>query len=107
MNLTQYLLGKLAEEATEVAQMALKCQKFGLSDEFEGKVNSERLRGELDDLNAILELLSRHKRFNYIPPPCQNSAHKKVLKWAQYSADIGLLNRISVQNLKIIVKGES
>ena len=106
MNLTQYLLGKLAEEASEVAQMALKCQQFGLSDEYNGEVNSERLMCELDDMQSIIGLLARAEAFTYTPPTYQHSAHKKVLSWAQYSADIGLLHYSAVDKLKIIVEGK-
>ncbi len=55
----QFLLTKLAEEACEVAQMALKTQQFGLREIKQGetKNNFERLRDELVDLFTILELL--------------------------------------------------
>lgn len=52
MNARQYILMKIAEEATEVAQRALKAQQFGLDQTEPGKTqnNAERLEGELLDL---------------------------------------------------------
>ncbi len=109
MNLTQYLLGKLAEEAAEVAQMALKCQQFGLTDNYQGETNSDRLTGEIRDFLVILRLLRRIEAYTYLAPKDDKIAGSelaKILHWAQYSADIGLLNRASVNNLKIIVEGK-
>lgn len=52
MTITQHLLGKLAEEGSEVAQIALKTQQFGLSEKCPGQPfdNAERTHQELDDI---------------------------------------------------------
>lgn len=103
MNLTQYLLGKLAEEAAEVAQMALKCQQFGLHDQYKEELNSERLRAELNDLMAVIELLNEASDLAYKAP--NNFAHKNkiIMEWAEYSCNIGLLNHTSIARLKAII----
>lgn len=60
MNREQYLLGKIAEEAAEVAQIALKAQQFGF-DSFHpddpDTTNLDLLRGELNDLLAVVGML--------------------------------------------------
>lgn len=57
MNHEQYHLGKIAEEAVEVAQRALKAQQFGLLEIQDGQslTNLERLIGEFHDLFITLE----------------------------------------------------
>lgn len=59
MNKQQYLLIKLAEEASEVAQIALKTAQFGLHETYPGqpKSNIDRVLAEVTDLLAILEML--------------------------------------------------
>lgn len=55
----QYLLTKLAEEAAEVQQRALKMMQFGRDEIQEGqnKTNRQRLTEEIRDMGAVLELL--------------------------------------------------
>lgn len=59
MTLTQYHLIKIAEEAAEVAQIALKCAHFGLSEKQPGQdlTNAERVYAELNDLLAMVHQL--------------------------------------------------
>jgi hypothetical protein len=61
MNYNQYLLIKLAEEASEVAQAAIKCSLFGYDGvdprEVNGKTNFEKLMYEILDLQAVAELI--------------------------------------------------
>jgi NTP pyrophosphatase (non-canonical NTP hydrolase) len=68
MNRLQYLLTKLAEEASEVAQIALKTQQFGLEEICPNLpyTNKERIYQELDDLNGVLEMLALEFDFQYI-----------------------------------------
>lgn len=67
MDYEQYLLGKLAEECAEVGQRALKAAQFGLDEVQPGQAldNAERLHAELDELQAIVELLNVHHGLNY------------------------------------------
>lgn len=55
MNRQQYLLGKLAEEASEIAQIALKAQQFGLDSvcPYNGETNKALLNKEYNDLWAV------------------------------------------------------
>lgn len=58
MNRLQFLLTKLAEESSEIAQAALKAQQFGLHADFQGKTNLEALRFEFNDLLTICKMLN-------------------------------------------------
>lgn len=62
MTKTQYLLVKLAEEAAEIAQIALKTAHFGVHEkEHEaGPDNIERVRKEITDLRAVVRMLEEH-----------------------------------------------
>lgn len=94
MNRQQYLLNKLAEEATEVAQQALKAAQFGL-DEAEPeqrKSNAERCHDEIDDMLGVIEMLNEEFGFNFQSQMDRRWAKKdKVNKYAAYSAELGLL----------------
>ena len=60
MTREQYLLGKLAEEALEVAHMALKCVQFGLAEvgPDQDLTNLARLNNEIVDYEGVLQMLS-------------------------------------------------
>ena len=78
MNLTTYLLIKIAEEAAEVAQMAAKTAVFGLNEVYAvvGKSNAERLADELRDLMTVVEMLNDHADPVFPVHPDQTSAAK-------------------------------
>lgn len=58
MNREQFLLGKIAEEAGEVTQIAIKAQQHGLSRAFTKEdTNIERIVSELNDLLAVVIML--------------------------------------------------
>lgn len=83
MTREQYLLVKLAEEASEVAQRALKASQFGVDEVQKGQEqnNAERLYDELNDLNGILALLNSHvSGFAYTPDPEAIKAKRNKLK---------------------------
>ncbi len=91
MNLEQFLLTKLAEECSEVAQIALKSQQFGL-DEVYGKIgvsNRQRVYDELNDLLGVVGLLNEIG-FGYSPDEEAMQAKKvKVREYLEYSRDLG------------------
>jgi len=58
----QYLLGKLAEEASELAQIAIKAQQFGMDRVFgrqngDALSNFERVSAEFNDVLGIVQML--------------------------------------------------
>lgn len=60
MNYNEYLLSKIAEEASEIAQIAIKTQVFGFNSvdpRENGENNLEKLEKELLDLLAVVQLL--------------------------------------------------
>ena len=62
MKYEKYLLIKLAEEASEIAQAAIKCSLFGYESkdprETDGETNLIKLQKELLDMTAVLLELS-------------------------------------------------
>ena len=95
MNQLQHLLTKLAEECSEVAQIALKTSQFGPTEVMPGQPlnNFERCHQELDDLWAMVEMLNDQYGFSY----CQSrerieSKKEKVRKYLGYSIHLGLVD---------------
>jgi NTP pyrophosphatase (non-canonical NTP hydrolase) len=89
MNKVQYLLTKLAEEAAEVAQAALKAQQFGFHSEYNGETNLERLQTELNDMATIVELINIHRQeawLNFVP---SSDKKRKVEYYYNESKNLG------------------
>lgn len=91
MNLSEYLLTKLGEEANEVGQRTSKAQCFGLDEKQEGQdlTNAERLNYELNDLFATLDILHEYGIFKFRADlDAQARKKKKILKYMIYSRDV-------------------
>jgi hypothetical protein len=89
--LVQYYLDKVAEEAAEVAQIALKASQFGLSEIQSGKIetNAQRMYAELNDLSAMVHRLgevSKGEFFFDIGQPDHVAIAKKLAKVEHYLA---------------------
>ncbi|ARK89686.1 hypothetical protein BOC42_00420 [Burkholderia pseudomallei] len=99
MTLTQYYLVKLAEEASEVAQIALKSAHFGLSERHPERTetNAERIYAELNDLLAMVHRLGEVScgEFQFdIGMPDHIAIAKKLNKvehYLAYSRSLGLV----------------
>lgn len=94
MNRLQYLLNKLAEEAAEVGQIALKTSQFGMDECLANQPydNRARIHQELDDLMAIVELLNNEFNFEYVGNIARRKVKKdKVEHYYQYSVQLGLV----------------
>jgi len=99
MTKTQHLLCKIAEEAAEVGQMAMKCQQFGLDEVWEDNpdgpsTNIERLRAELIDLIAVKHMLAEafdtsSKAGDMIS--AVNKKQEKVRRYLKYSQELGMV----------------
>lgn len=63
----QFLLMKLAEEATEIAQIALKTAQFGMLEKHPDLPlnNKERIHLELNDLLAVVDELNSWSQFGF------------------------------------------
>jgi len=93
MTRLQYLLGKLAEEAGEAAQMALKCQQFGMDEVQPGREesNKERLHAEMNDFNGLIMMLNHEFNLDYTPSvPAMQRKRDKVNRYYDLSAAMGL-----------------
>lgn len=96
MNRTQLLLAKLAEEAAEVSQIALKSAQFGLEERLAGQpyTNAERVNQELTDLMAIVQMLNEEFGLGFVLDPQRVLAKMaKVNHYANYSASLGLVDQ--------------
>lgn len=81
MNKVQYLLCKLAEEASEVSQIALKSQQFGLEETYIDESNRERICNELNDLLGVVEVLNKYGLHYY---PDEVAIKNKEIKMENY-----------------------
>lgn len=97
MTVHQYFLLKLAEECAEVQQRALKQMQFG-KDENQAQgpsttkieaTNAQRLRGEINDLLAVIDCLIDIGEVPEISPweleQAKNLKKEKLLKYLNYS----------------------
>lgn len=94
MNAVQHALGKLAEEAAEVAKIALKAQQFGLNEIKPGsdQTNAERINEELNDVIASIEKLN-DLGLGFVPDMKKISAkQEKVLQYLSYSVELGMVD---------------
>lgn len=91
MNHTQYLLVKLAEEASEVAKAALKAAQFGLGavNPVTDKTSFESLSDELNDLHAIIKMLNIETNMNYF---VDTKAVKDKIEKVEYYKNISIEN---------------
>lgn len=99
MDRQQYLLTKLAEEASEVAQIALKTQQFGYDEKRPEQpfTNRERIHQELVDLITIVLMLNEETElgFNFDSEEEEGGVSQselkraKVNKYYEYSRKLG------------------
>jgi NTP pyrophosphatase (non-canonical NTP hydrolase) len=94
LNRQQLLLVKLAEEASEVAQIALKTVQFGAHETCPGLLqdNFERVNAELQDLFAVVQILNDEFDLGFVSDETLVKLKTlKINKYAQYSRDLGLV----------------
>ena len=95
MSYEQFLLLKLAEEASEIAQIALKTAQFGMLETIPG--GSERIHSELNDLHGIVSLLNDHTSFGYqVNDYAIEAKRLKIFKYLTYSVNLGNVDKDSV-----------
>lgn len=84
MNANEHLLQCLSEECSEVAHRVSKALRFGLGDIQSGQElnNAQRIRQELNDLQAVIELLDDSGVIS--KTPCTDAITAKKLKVAKY-----------------------
>lgn len=94
MNRLQFLLMKLAEEASEVSQIALKNVQFGTDERYGSLTNAERCHNELNDLLTIVSMLNKECDFGFQ----ENKDHQitkrsKVDYYYGYSKHLGMVKK--------------
>ena len=101
MNYQQYLLVKLAEEASEVAQMAIKCSLFGYDSvdprEDTGETNALKLYKEMLDFSAVIDELDELDGVIDIDFNPDDYIDMKRLK-LQYYYDVHTLSELKKHN---------
>ena len=82
MNLHQHFLLKLIEECNEVSIEVSKIILFRADNVKPGEelTNLERCHKELDDLNAVIEVLNENHYFNYVPNMDNINSKKEKLR---------------------------
>ena len=93
MTLEQYLLTKLAEEAAEISQIALKTAQFGVHERYKpsGLTNIQRVEQEYNDLIAIVSMLK--EECNIVIKTDEDkikSKKSKVFHYLNYSRNLCL-----------------
>lgn len=94
MNLQQLMFLKLSEESDEVGQECSKIMQFGMDEVYApvGVSNRDRLRRELQDLFAIVQILNEDFGLDFVPSPeAVEVKRAKILHYANYSHSLGLL----------------
>jgi len=92
MNRKEHLMTILTEECAEVQQAVTKALRFGLN---EGRdietTNADRLKAELNDLWAIVEMLNAEGFDLHLDTVLREAKKHKVEKYLLYSAECGTL----------------
>lgn len=92
MDRLQLLLCKLAEEAAEVSQVALKAQQFGLSEKHadQNATNSHLIQKELTDLVAVVLMLNDEFEFGFeLDEIAMNLKRHRINQYAKRSLALG------------------
>lgn len=93
----QFLLMKLAEEATEIAQIALKTAQFGMTEKHPDLPlnNKERIHLELNDLLAVVDELNSWAQFGFKEDyAAKINKIEKLNKYLGYSIQLGKVENV-------------
>lgn len=97
MTRKEHLLIIFAEECNEISQRATKALRFGINEIQEGqsKSNSERIKYELNDLFAVMEMLQEEEMLPHImyDRDMVKLKRDKIEKYFKYCEEIGTLNK--------------
>ena len=96
MTYEQLMYLKLSEECSEVVKECSKIIQFGADGVYvaNGTSNKERLKGELKDLFSVVGILNRKYALGFeFNPDDYKEKEEKILKYAEYSVSLGMLNK--------------
>lgn len=97
MNETEYLLSLVAEECAEVAQRAIKAQRFGAFELQEGQDlnNAKRIIYELSDLLTVVKMLQERCVLPSVlfdmETQFTKAKREKIKKYMEYARSCGTL----------------
>lgn len=108
MNTEQYLLARVAEEANEVSQRALKAQLFGLDEVQPGQPynNAARLRQEYADLYACLDALTEYSGYpvDTIQSGEPRAKREKLARFAQIAFEQGQISEDTLKDIQELAR---
>lgn len=92
LNVEQYLLTTLAEEASEVAQEASKCIRFTCThtNPVTKVINIDKLEVEIRDLMTLIHMLEKHLDIKFNKEPSMKK-EDSVLHYMNVSTRLGAL----------------
>lgn len=95
MTFDQLLLTQLMEECSEVIKEAAKVNRFGLRDckypGWEKPTNEERLQNELNDLEAVIEMIRQRLELP-LSLTALDKKKGKIIHFMEYSRSVGVLD---------------
>jgi NTP pyrophosphatase (non-canonical NTP hydrolase) len=104
MTIRQYYLDKLMEECAEIIQVASKQIQFGgmsAHPRLGGESNRDRLRSEINDLLAVVDVLMNLGELREIHPQdllkAKDAKQWKMLKWLERAQELGNVERYEDQ----------
>ncbi len=99
----QHLLTKLAEEGSEISQIALKTVQFTMNEKREGQpfTNKERIHQEINDLLGVIRILNRDHNFQYVLPDMVNDHNGTMTEFEFIDARAANNAAISAKEEKI------
>lgn len=92
MSNEQFMLLKLSEEAIEVSKECSKAIQFGMDEIYPaiGITNRDRIRAELQDLFAIIQIMNEDCGLDFVPSQeAVEIKRSKLQHYQQYSRDLG------------------
>lgn len=97
----QHMLTKLAEEGSEISQIALKSVQFKLEEKRPEQpyTNKERVIQEINDLMGVIRVLNKEHNFGYVLPDCVND-HNGLLTEQEF------INAREFNNTAVFAKEE-
>ena len=101
MNIAEFILSRIAEEASEIAQAAIKCQRFTTDHAHYKESNVDRLKGELGDLEGLVRMAGQLGIFVIDPRTQEKHIERRVekeLHYMQISHDMGCIDDLSKMN---------
>jgi len=110
MNLEEYLLNRMGEEAAEITQASTKMLSFGITHRVPSNrmAASDCLVGEINDVLGVADFLNEIgvELFGIGKPQARKAKIQKIIAYMQVSIDAGCLTLTDEQLDKINARNE-